>query len=37
MATGRYTADQLLNYSPVDLTGDGLDETMREVRILQAS
>jgi radical SAM superfamily enzyme YgiQ (UPF0313 family) len=30
MATGRYTADQLLNYSPVDLTGDGLDETMRE-------
>lgn len=30
MATGRYTADQLLNYSPVDLTGEGVDETMRE-------
>jgi anaerobic magnesium-protoporphyrin IX monomethyl ester cyclase len=30
IATGRYTPDQLLNYSAVDLTSDGLDETMRE-------
>ncbi|MBB5807925.1 radical SAM superfamily enzyme YgiQ (UPF0313 family) [Saccharothrix ecbatanensis] len=30
MATGRYTADQLLDYSPVDLTDAGVDESMRE-------
>lgn len=30
MATGRYTTDQLLNYSPVDLTDGGVDESMRE-------
>jgi len=30
MATGRYTADQLLNYSAVDLTSGGVDESMRE-------
>lgn len=30
MATGRYTADQLLNYSAVDLTDAGVDESMRE-------
>lgn len=30
VATGRYTADQLLNYSAVDLTSDGVDESMRE-------
>lgn len=30
MATGRYTAEQLLNYSAVDLTSDGVDESMRE-------
>ena len=30
IATGRYTPDQLLNYSAVDLTGDGVDESMRE-------
>ncbi len=30
MATGRYTAEQLLDYSPVDLTGAGVDEAMRE-------
>lgn len=28
MATGNYTADQLLDYSPVDLTGAGIDELM---------
>lgn len=30
MATGRYTSAQLLNYTAVDLTGQGLDESMRE-------
>ena len=30
MATGRYTADQLLNYTAVDLTDAGVDESMRE-------
>ncbi len=30
LATGRYTPAELLNYSAVDLTGDGLDEAMRE-------
>lgn len=30
MATGRYTADQLLDYSPVDLTDAGVDESMRD-------
>ncbi|GGU84969.1 B12-binding domain-containing radical SAM protein [Lentzea flava] len=30
MATGKYTAEQLLNYSAVDLTADGVDESMRE-------
>jgi radical SAM superfamily enzyme YgiQ (UPF0313 family) len=30
MATGRYNAAQLLNYSAVDLTSDGMDESMRE-------
>lgn len=30
MATGRYTADQLLNYAAVDLTEQGVDESMRE-------
>ncbi|ONI89092.1 radical SAM protein [Saccharothrix sp. ALI-22-I] len=30
MATGRYTTDQLLDYSPVDLTSEGIDESMRE-------
>lgn len=30
MATGRYTAEQLLNYSAVDLTDAGVDESMRE-------
>ncbi|MFD0201464.1 MULTISPECIES: B12-binding domain-containing radical SAM protein [Saccharothrix] len=30
LATGRYTADQLLDYSPVDLTDAGVDESMRE-------
>jgi radical SAM superfamily enzyme YgiQ (UPF0313 family) len=30
LATGRYSADQLLNYSAVDLTSDGVDESMRE-------
>jgi anaerobic magnesium-protoporphyrin IX monomethyl ester cyclase len=29
MATGLYTSEQLLNYSPVDLTDAGLDEAMR--------
>jgi hypothetical protein len=28
--TGRYTAEQLLNYTAVDLTSDGVDESMRE-------
>ncbi|MBF6189946.1 radical SAM protein [Nocardia sp. CDC186] len=28
MATGRYQAEQLLNYSPVDLTSGGVDESM---------
>ncbi|OLR94416.1 B12-binding domain-containing radical SAM protein [Actinokineospora bangkokensis] len=27
-ATGRYTDDQLLNYSPVDLTADGREDSM---------
>lgn len=30
MATGRYTRAQLLDYSPVDLTSGGVDESMRE-------
>lgn len=30
MTTGRYTAEQLLNYSAVDLTDAGMDESMRE-------
>jgi radical SAM superfamily enzyme YgiQ (UPF0313 family) len=30
MATGRYTPDQLLDYSPVDLTDQGVDEAMRQ-------
>jgi anaerobic magnesium-protoporphyrin IX monomethyl ester cyclase len=30
MATGEYTEDQLLNYSAVDLTDRGLDESMLE-------
>jgi radical SAM superfamily enzyme YgiQ (UPF0313 family) len=30
MATGKYTTAELLNYSAVDLTGDGVDEAMRE-------
>jgi anaerobic magnesium-protoporphyrin IX monomethyl ester cyclase len=30
LSTGRYTPAELLNYSAVDLTGDGLDEAMRE-------
>jgi radical SAM superfamily enzyme YgiQ (UPF0313 family) len=30
LATGRYTADQLLDYSPVDLTNSGVDESLRE-------
>jgi radical SAM superfamily enzyme YgiQ (UPF0313 family) len=30
LATGEYTPDELLNYSAVDLTGNGLDEAMRE-------
>ncbi|WP_424187610.1 B12-binding domain-containing radical SAM protein [Actinokineospora sp. G85] len=29
-ATGRYTADQLLDYTAVDLTADGTEESMRE-------
>jgi radical SAM superfamily enzyme YgiQ (UPF0313 family) len=28
MATGRYTTEQLLDYTPVDLTAGGIDETM---------
>ncbi|MCX9192965.1 B12-binding domain-containing radical SAM protein [Carbonactinospora thermoautotrophica] len=30
MKTGRYTAEQLLDYTAVDLTNDGLDEAMRQ-------
>ncbi|GAA2407484.1 radical SAM protein [Actinomadura vinacea] len=30
MATGRFTADQLLDYAAVDLTGHGAQEAMRE-------
>lgn len=30
MATGKYTEAELLNYSAVDLTSDGIDESMRE-------
>ncbi|WP_410665293.1 B12-binding domain-containing radical SAM protein [Amycolatopsis sp. lyj-84] len=30
MKSGKYTAEQLLNYSAVDLTSDGVDESMRE-------
>ncbi|WP_410599798.1 B12-binding domain-containing radical SAM protein [Amycolatopsis sp. lyj-90] len=30
MKSGTYTAEQLLNYSAVDLTSDGVDESMRE-------
>lgn len=30
MTTGRYTAGQLLDYSAVDLTDQGMDESMRE-------
>ncbi|MEU4244232.1 radical SAM protein [Actinoplanes sp. NPDC026619] len=30
MATGRYTAEQLLAYDAVDLTSDGVDEAMRQ-------
>jgi radical SAM superfamily enzyme YgiQ (UPF0313 family) len=30
MATGQYSADQLLNYSAVDLTAAGVDDSMRE-------
>jgi hypothetical protein len=30
MSRGRYTAEQLLNYTAVDLTSDGVDESMRE-------
>ncbi|MFD4248261.1 B12-binding domain-containing radical SAM protein [Amycolatopsis thermoflava] len=30
LATGHYTPDQLLNYSHVDLTDAGLDDTLRE-------
>jgi anaerobic magnesium-protoporphyrin IX monomethyl ester cyclase len=30
LATGKYTPAELLNYSAVDLTSDGLDEAMRE-------
>lgn len=30
LATGKYTADQLLNYSAVDLTTAGIDDSMRE-------
>jgi hypothetical protein len=29
MATGNYTAEQLLAYGAVDLTDEGLDEAMR--------
>lgn len=30
MATGKYRAEQLLNYSAVDLTASGVDEAMRQ-------
>ncbi|MFB9929213.1 B12-binding domain-containing radical SAM protein [Amycolatopsis halotolerans] len=30
MKSGKYTAEQLLNYTAVDLTSDGVDESMRE-------
>lgn len=30
MATGQYTAEQLLAYNAVDLTSDGVDEAMRQ-------
>jgi anaerobic magnesium-protoporphyrin IX monomethyl ester cyclase len=30
MATGRYTATQLLDYTAVDLTDQGVDESMRQ-------
>ncbi|MDV6010911.1 radical SAM protein [Haloechinothrix sp. LS1_15] len=30
MNTGRYTADQLLNYTAVDLTSSGEEAAMRE-------
>ena len=30
MGTGRYTAAQLLDYTAVDLTGDGVDDPMRQ-------
>jgi radical SAM superfamily enzyme YgiQ (UPF0313 family) len=30
MATGHYTPDQLLDYSAIDLTDNGFDETMRD-------
>lgn len=30
LATGRYTPDQLLNYTAIDLTDAGVDESMRE-------
>jgi anaerobic magnesium-protoporphyrin IX monomethyl ester cyclase len=30
MATGHYTAEQLLAYDAVDLTNDGVDEAMRQ-------
>ncbi|MBB5853995.1 B12-binding domain-containing radical SAM protein [Amycolatopsis umgeniensis] len=30
MKSGKFTAEQLLNYSAVDLTSDGVDESMRE-------
>ncbi|MET8848561.1 radical SAM protein [Amycolatopsis sp. NPDC004625] len=30
MRSGKYTAEQLLNYSAVDLTSGGVDESMRE-------
>lgn len=30
MATGNYTPEQLLNYSAIDLTNNGVDESMRE-------
>ncbi|QFU94682.1 B12-binding domain-containing radical SAM protein [Amycolatopsis sp. YIM 10] len=30
MKSGKYSAEQLLNYTAVDLTSDGVDESMRE-------
>ncbi|MCO6005139.1 B12-binding domain-containing radical SAM protein [Actinoallomurus purpureus] len=30
IATGRYTTDQLLGYTAIDLTGDDVDESMRQ-------